>query len=44
MTKISPFIANYGRELRIGIYIKRKDRESNRVCRKNEERFRKKQE
>jgi len=42
-TKVSLFIANYGRELRMGDNIrrqykkKRKDRESNRVCKKNEE-------
>ena len=41
--KVSLFIANYRRELRMGDNIrrqykkKRKDRESNRVCKKNEE-------
>ena len=37
-TKISLFMANYGRELRIEANIKRKKGgESNRVCRKNKE-------
>ena len=38
-TKVSSFMANYRRELRIGADIRRKEkgRESNRVCRKNEE-------
>jgi len=26
-TKVSPFMENYGREFRIGIYIRRKGRE-----------------
>ena len=30
-------MVNYGRELRIGVNLKRKDREGNRVCKKNEE-------
>ena len=35
--KISSFIANYGRELRIGADIrKKKSEESNKICRKNE--------
>jgi len=36
--KVSSFIANYGRELRMGVDIRRKGKneESNRVCRKNE--------
>ena len=34
---MSLFIANYGRELRIGINIRRKDRESDGIYRKNEE-------
>jgi len=38
VAKVSPFMANYGRELRMGVNIKkRKNRESNRVCRKNKE-------
>ena len=36
-TKVSLFMVNYGRELRIGVNLKRKDREGNRVCKKNEE-------
>ena len=36
---MSPFIANYGRKLRIGVNIrkKRKSEENDRVCGKNEE-------
>jgi len=38
-TKVLPFMANYGRELRIGADIRRKEKvkKSNRICRKNEE-------
>jgi len=38
-TKVSPFIANYGRKLRMDVDIRKKkeSRESNGVCRKNEE-------
>ena len=38
-TKMSPFIANYGRKLRMGVNIrkKRKSEENDRVCGKNEE-------
>ena len=37
-TKVSLFIANYGRELRIGADIRRKkDGEDDRVCKKDEE-------
>ena len=36
-TKVSPFMSNYGRELRMEANIRRKSRESDRICRKNEE-------
>ena len=38
-TKMSPFIANYGRKLRMGANIrkKRESRERNEVCGKNKE-------
>ena len=35
-TKVSPFIANYCRELRIGANIRRKGGKDDRVCRENE--------
>jgi len=37
-TKVFPFMENYGKKLRIGADIRRKgkSRESNRVCRENE--------
>ena len=37
-TKVSPFMANYSRKLRIEVDLrgKRKNREDNRVCEKNE--------
>ena len=36
-TKVSLFIVNYGRELKIGVDIKiKKSRKDNRVCGKNE--------
>jgi len=41
-TKVSPFMANYSRKLRIEIDLrrKRKNREDNRVCGKNEKSIR----
>ena len=38
-TKISPFMVNYGRELRIGADIRKKGKvkKGNRICGKNEE-------
>ena len=41
-TKVSPFMANYSRKLRIEIDLrrKRKNGEDNRVCRKNEKSIR----
>jgi len=38
-TKVSPFIANYSREMRMGVNLreKRKDRKGNGVCKENEE-------
>ena len=33
-TKLSLFMANYGRELRMGVDLKRKDRKNNGVCKK----------
>jgi len=37
-TKVSPFIANYGSELRMEVNIRRKEsRENNRVCEKDKE-------
>ena len=35
-TKVSPFIANYCRELRIGANIRRKGGKDDRVCREDE--------
>jgi len=36
-TKVSPFMANYGRELRMGGHKKKGEgRDCNRICRKNE--------
>ena len=36
-TKVSPFMANYGRDLRINVDIrKKKSGKDNRVCKKNE--------
>ena len=35
-TKVLPFIVNYGKELRIGADIKKKEKvKSNRICREN---------
>ena len=36
-TKVSLFIANYGRKLRIKVDIRRKEKIDNRICRKNKE-------
>ena len=36
-TKVSLFIANYGKKLRIEADIRRKSRKGNIVCKKNEE-------
>jgi len=35
-TKVSPFMANYGRELRMGANIRKKDRKDDRVCTEND--------
>ncbi len=44
-TKISLFIANYSKELRMGADIKRmkKMKKNNRICKRKQKRFRKKQ-
>ena len=35
-TKVSSFMANYGRELRMGANIRKKDRKDDRVCTEND--------